>query len=676
MPEAGCLTAAGADFRRAEVTLQLVEALPDGVFLIDLEDPEVPNRVVFANVAACRACRRSRGEILGRPACDLFEPSRLDDELVQRLHELGPGQAFSFESRLRRGDGTVLPVEARARVLEHDGHRMLLAVGRDITGRKRQGASRRRIEEQFRNAFDQAAIGMALVSPAGRFLRVNASLCGIVGYSEAELLGLDLRAITHPADLEADLRDVRRLLEGEAAQYTTEKRFVHKQGRAVWVLLSVSLVHDDRGAPLHFIVQIQDIDQRRRAEEECRAAREAAEQANRAKSAFLAQMSHEVRTPLTAILGFAELLMEDPGVRAIDPDRFEDLRTIHENGRLLLALIDDLLDLSRVESARVAIQLTSCDPSSILQEVVATFRARAAARGLELSAAACSRVPRRISTDAVRLRQILNNLVGNAIKFTPAGSVAVRLTAEAGPASDPVIVFEVADTGIGMTPEVASRAFEPFFRAEDPTVQKTVGTGLGLAISARLAEELGGSITVQSTSGQGSIITLRLPTRPAHDEDAREQPSAWPGGLGSGLGLRLLLAEDNEANRRVCTFRLEQAGARVETARDGEEAIAMARRALGERRPYDVILLDMQMPAMDGYEAVRLLRAGGYDRPIVALTAHAMPADREEALRLGCDAHVSKPIDWPGLLALLESLAGAPRAVPGSCETPADVSSR
>jgi signal transduction histidine kinase/CheY-like chemotaxis protein len=373
------------------------------------------------------------------------------------------------------------------------------------------------------------------------------------------------------------------------------------------------------------------------------AAKKAADLASRTKSDFLANMSHEIRTPMTAILGYADLL-GDPGTS--EADRREYLQIIRRNGEHLLELINEVLDLSKIEAGKLIVQPVCCDPGPIVREVEQLMRLRAASKQLELIVELDSDVPPSVCCDPFRLRQILVNLVGNAIKFTDRGSVRIAIRRGASGR----VRFDVTDTGIGMSTEQVGRLFRPFMQADASTTRRHGGTGLGLAISRRLAQMMNGDITVHSRPGAGSTFTAELPEGtavlariPAANSDSE------PGRSGRLTG-RILLAEDGADNQRLLLTFLRKAGALVDLATDGRRAIELANNA--KTPGYDLILMDMQMPVVDGYDATRRLRGAGITIPIIALTAHAMDSDRAKCIEAGCSDYLSKPIDRSRLISM------------------------
>lgn len=384
---------------------------------------------------------------------------------------------------------------------------------------------------------------------------------------------------------------------------------------------------------------------------ELEAARAAADAASRAKSDFLAQMSHEIRTPMTAILGFTELLEEDArGNPALQP-WVDTVRTVRRNGEHLLGLLNDILDLSKVEAGKMSIERVPCSPMLIAQEVVSMLGERASAKRLLLSVESSGDVPDQIVTDPLRLRQVLANLVGNSIKFTEHGSVTLRVSYDATLRE---AVFEVIDTGIGMTAEQVGRLFKPFEQAERDTARRFGGTGLGLAISRQLARLLGGDIEARSTPGSGSMFRLSVHAGIASSAATGEVPRARADddAVPTSLPIRVLLAEDGLDNQRLISHHLAKVGAEVTTVGDGAAAVEAAITADRSGSPFDIVLMDMHMPRMNGVEATRALRTAGYAAPIIALTAAAMASDRVQCLEAGCDDYAMKPIQRAALLKL------------------------
>ncbi|MBU4270655.1 MAG: CHASE domain-containing protein [Planctomycetes bacterium] len=375
-------------------------------------------------------------------------------------------------------------------------------------------------------------------------------------------------------------------------------------------------------------------------------ARRQAEVANQAKSQFLARMSHEIRNPMTAILGYTDLVM-DPATNQSSRNNY--LAVIRRNGEHLLELINDILDLSKIEAGKFTLDLRQCNLVSLLADVAGVVRPRAEQRGISLSVEYETELPETIVTDAARLRQALINLAGNAVKFTRQGSVRIVTSLLPKWQGGPAVRVQVIDTGIGIREEVLPKLFELFSQGDESVFRKFGGTGLGLAISRHIVTMLGGELAATSVWGKGSNFNLTIPTgdldgvamlqNPAEAEHGNAaSPDAQPS---KNLeGLYILLAEDGYDNRELIRTVLCAAGAIVETVENGQEAVEKA-----EAEPFDAILMDINMPVMDGYEATRLLRDRGYNQPILALTANAMSSDGERCLAAGCNQHLTKPID-------------------------------
>jgi signal transduction histidine kinase/ActR/RegA family two-component response regulator len=410
----------------------------------------------------------------------------------------------------------------------------------------------------------------------------------------------------------------------------------------------------------------KEIAEKERAQAELQRAKDAAESATRSKSEFLANMSHEIRTPITAILGFVEVLLEE---QKGDWGK-DELATIQRNGEHLLAVINDILDISKIEARRMSVERVPCSPVQVVADVNSLMHPRASAKGLTLRVDFQSPIPETIHTDPTRVRQILINLIGNAIKFTEAGEIT--LGASFLPGDRPMMCFDVIDTGIGMTEQETAKLFQEFSQAETSTARRFGGTGLGLAISKRLAHMLGGDVTlVQSRPGEGTHFRVTIAAGPVEGIGMLEKPnllafreSAKQAGVGQkpapaiALCGKILLAEDGPDNQRLISHILTRAGAEVVVVDNGKKAVEAAKAAANAGQAFDLILMDMQMPVMDGYEATATLRAEGYAGSIVALTAHAMASDRQKCINAGCNDYATKPIDRKQFFATLAKYVG------------------
>ncbi len=380
-------------------------------------------------------------------------------------------------------------------------------------------------------------------------------------------------------------------------------------------------------------------------------AHQEAEKASHIKSAFLANMSHEIRTPMTAILGFAEIMRQNNH----DPETMRHLDTIKKNGEYLLELINDILDVSKIEADKLDVEAIQCSLIELIDDVKTLMEIRALDKGLDLSIIIDGKVPSEIQSDPIRLRQILINLLSNAIKFTKQGSVQLVVRVIDIDSEDPDLQFNVIDTGIGMTEEQLARLFQPFVQADSSTTRKYGGTGLGLTICKRLTNILGGEIYVKSEYGTGTIFTVTVKMGNIYDIEFVDQ-QAFKSEVNDSLmninkktdfemNYNILLAEDGLDNQKLIHFLLTKAGGKVTLADNGISAVDLALEALEKRQPFDIILMDMQMPELDGYAATNQLRSKGYHHPIIALTAHTMSGAREECLAAGCNSYATKPIN-------------------------------
>lgn len=533
-----------------------------------------------------------------------------------------------------------------------------------VSQRRRQQADRamRESESRFRTLVECADVIVWECDPENdRFTYVSPQAVRL-GYPLEDWLrpGFWVSCL-HPDDREKTLAYCTGEIEA-GRHHRYQYRMIAADGRVLWI---EDFVHVERGANQKVILRgvLVDITDQKQSEQDLAAARTAAESASRTKSEFLANMSHEIRTPMTAIIGFADLLLDPSTDKASHP---EHIATIKRNGDHLLTLINDILDLSKVEAGKLEIESQPVRLDQIIADVQSMMQVRAQAKGLSLQATCDAPVPRRVRTDALRLRQILVNLVGNAIKFTQRGRVAIALGYRDGK-----LRIRVQDSGIGMSQETINRLFGAFQQADASTTRKFGGTGLGLHLSRRLAQMLGGDIAVYSEVGRGSHFTVTLHAEAVDVEDtfesfAEHRPSVNALPLQRDArraleGVTVWVVEDGADNLRLIQFHLQRAGAQVRGFANGRLAMnAMTLDGgiegdLISPPACDLIITDMQMPEMDGYTLARLLRKKGWTRPIIALTANAMSGDAEKCLEAGCDAYASKPLDVPALLKICAS---------------------
>jgi CheY-like chemotaxis protein len=370
-------------------------------------------------------------------------------------------------------------------------------------------------------------------------------------------------------------------------------------------------------------------------------------------------MSHELRTPMTSILGYTELLQEVDLTHTI---RTDYVHTIRRNASHLLAIINDILDLSKIEAGKMTMEHIDASLFEIVADVVSLMRPRAAQKNLELNVVYDGAFPARFTTDPTRLHQILMNLIGNAVKFTKKGEVRLVAKLIDGPDHSKRLQFEIIDTGVGMSQEKVAEIFKPFSQADESMTRKFGGSGLGLSISQAFAERLGSGIEVQTEVGRGSNFSFNVETGPLDNVPLLENctESVMPmkpqtSAASPTFNARILLVEDGPDNQRLISVILKKAGATVDVAENGKIGLDKALAAVDESAPYDIILMDMQMPVMDGYSATSRLRDADYPGTIIALTAHAMSHDRKKCMDAGCDDYTTKPINREKLLQLIKA---------------------
>jgi PAS domain S-box-containing protein len=508
----------------------------------------------------------------------------------------------------------------------------------------------------------------------GRIEWVNDSFVRISGYSLNEVLGKKpgtflQGANTDPAEVDRIRTSVR-----DGVSVIAELINYHKSGAPYWIRLEVQPVKDSAGQVTQFIAIETDITQSKQQSAELARARDAAEAANRAKSEFLANMSHEIRTPLSGIIGFSQMLVEEP--TADLAFRTEWAQTIQSSAKHLLTLINDVLDHSKIEAGKFGIERIPCSPQALLGEIVSIMRVPAVEKGLELQLNYLTPLPHSAMIDPTRFKQVLLNLVNNAIKFTSQGNVRIFVSCT-GEKTDAKICIQVADTGIGMAREQLSRIFKPFVQADSTTTRRFGGTGLGLSISRHICELLGGTLVVDSVENIGSTFTATIgigdisqAAFATGDTTEASQPNVARS-VPSGVllkGLDILVVDDGTVNRKLFGLILTRAGASVTMATNGSEALA----AVADHPPFSAILMDMQMPVMDGYSAASELRRRGISTPVIALTAHAMQEERARCINAGCCDYLTKPVDTDLLLNTLVkwTRTNAPAAAPQMPRTP------
>jgi PAS domain S-box-containing protein len=663
-----------------------IDASIDGISITDRA-----REFVYVN----RARARMHGyadpaELVGQAGGILFDQAELARlqpvvEPVLERHGQWHGEALG-----KRKDGGSVPQELSISCLP-DGE--FVVVARDITARREAEQRLRESEERYRlvtRATQEIMWDADLRTGRVRF----AGAVHLIVEHDTDVFESDQQwweSRIHPDDRDGVLASLDELFSSGGEMWAREYRLLGQAGQYLSIFARGCLVRDEHGDAVRFAGSMMDITPRKRAEEELRAARREAEEASRAKSLFLANMSHEIRTPMNGVIGMTELLLDSD----LGPEQREYAGTVHRAGQQLLGIINDILDFSKIEAGKMPIDTAELDVRTVVDDAVRLVEGAAADKGLDLAVLVAPDVPDALTGDPARIRQILTNLVGNAVKFTESGGVTVRAEVAKDSPETVGVLFSVEDSGIGLTPEQQRELFRSFSQADSSTTRKYGGTGLGLAISKQLVELMGGTIGVSSQPGVGSRFWFRLPLgqvalRSGHPAEPEAQkvstsvsrdvepidrthgaePAPAADDLRSAAGgsvPRLLLVEDSPVNQKVALAMLNRLGYAVDVAKDGAEALE-----LFGRTGYAAVLMDVQMPTMDGYESTAAIReleartAAGGDgsrrrTPIIAMTANALTGDREKALAAGMDDYVSKPYRSQDLADVIGRWVGAGR---------------
>ncbi len=642
--------------RRAEQILEtrtvlldtLIQTSPIGILMHD-ED----RKVMIVNPAFCETFGYVREYCIGRKLEDLVLYPGGEEVFWDNYRQIREGAVVHRVVKRRTEDGRLLDVELHARRLIIDGeYRGAFGLYQDITRRVEAEAALRHSEELFRKLSAASPVGIFRADKDGRPVYANEKLEEITGLSADQAKDRWAEYIHRDDRAEAIANWVKAASRGEGVE--NQYRWTKPDGEVVWLSVHSRPIHGPDGLVQGYVGVVEDITAARQAHERLREAKEAADAANRAKSEFLANMSHEIRTPMNGVIGMTGLLLGT----SLTSEQREFAETIRSSGQALLRIINSILDFSKIDAGKLTLESIDFRLHDTVGDVVRMFASEAQSKGIPIVCRFSPNVPAQVRGDSGRFRQVLTNLIGNALKFSHSGEVRVDVARADESLSATVLRVTVADQGIGIAPDALSKLFSPFTQADTSTTRKYGGTGLGLAIARRIVETMGGEIGVHSELGTGSTFWFTVPF------EAPAAPAVLPAEISVGTdccaptapasqsSARILLAEDNLVNQKVALLQLKRLGYTADAVANGREAVhAVA------AQHYDLVLMDCQMPEMDGYEATRAIRRqqnGRNNTVIVALTANAREEDRARCVAAGMDDFITKPLE---LMQLADCLA-------------------
>jgi two-component system sensor histidine kinase/response regulator len=631
---------------------QLVEAADDMIYRTDAD-----GRLVYANPVAEQVVAFTEQELLGRHHLELVrEDYRKEAEsfYAQQVSLRIPNTYCEFPALT--GDGSEVWLGQNVQLVM-DGERLLgfQAVARDITERRRAQEALDRERQQLRQIVAHAPVAMALLDRELRYMAASERWSGEFRLKRPVIIGRSQHEIF--PDMPERYRDaLRRALEGEIVSLP-EDAIELDDGSRAFMRFTAQPWRNPQGTVEGVVAVAQNIDL-------LVTARRQAEEALRLKTQFMANMSHEIRTPMNGVIGMTRLLLDTD----LEPEQREYAEIIDASGHALLEIINDILDFSKIEAGRMELESVEFDPRRAIRAIMDTFKEQAHARGLELACLIPPDIPAALQGDPGRLRQVLSNLVGNAVKFTEKGEVVLRATLLEAAAEGPLTVrFDISDTGIGVAPEAQGRLFQPFMQADGSTTRKYGGTGLGLAISKELVSLMGGQIGVKSQPGLGSTFWFTARFERAQSEGAAESPPRV-----SLAGHRVLIVDDNETNRTILRQQLTYWGVGTASAEKGEGALLALRSAAAEGTPFDVAILDMQMPGMDGLTLARTIKSDAKIAKVrlVLVTSFGHAGQGREARAAGITGYLTKPVDESDLHdCLVDVIFGRPKGRPRALVT-------
>lgn len=669
---------------------ELFESIRDAILVADTQRNIIDCNKAFADLFGYKL-----EEIKGQKTQYVYNDLNDYKRMGEAIRKSDPSKNFYYTVHYRKKNGEVFPGETNVFFLYDDKGNVTAVIGliRDVSDRVEAYKKVEESEQRFRTVYESSAVGIKRLSPDLNILDANQAYCKFTGYTEEELKGKSIREITHRDDEEAYSEKMNQLYQGEIDDFEMEKRFIRKDGQAVWGISNVFAIRDEKGKPSYFLGNVIDIDKRKKAENELRQkiedyealneeylaqneeyqaqneelnqhlaeikkmneeleqAKKKAEESDRLKSSFLANMSHEIRTPMNAIVGFSDML-NDPELD--DEERTNYVSIIQNKADMLLQLITDIVDVSKMESGHLDISPEQVEVNKLIAEVYSISRITLenAKKEDKINLKTYKDQPGeevKMKIDSGRLSQIINNLVGNAIKYTNEGTIEIGYTTEKGQ-----ITFYVKDTGTGIPEKDQENIFKRFRRGstlKDPLSNKLYrGTGLGLSIVSELTRLMNGRVTLDSGPGKGSVFYISFPWEQSTKE-AKQKTILSDHAQTNFKNKRILLVEDDEDNMEYLKALFRNTGVTLLTAETGEKAIEISR-----NQELDLILMDIKLPGIDGYEATQKIRALNPKVPIIAQTAHAMSEDRQKALNAGCNDYISKPLKRAELFPIIRKV--------------------
>ncbi|HEX7401678.1 MAG TPA: PAS domain S-box protein, partial [candidate division Zixibacteria bacterium] len=637
----GCLSSGEDITRRKQIAEALQESEKkystivqkgnDGIVIVQ------DGLIKLANPTIAAIARSTPEEMIGKPFIDFISPTdrkMLSDRYTARMSGEEVPAIYELESVTK--DGEIIPIEINSSLIEYEGKPALMAIIRDITERKQAEKELKESEVKFKNLFDSARDGINIVNTENHQIYMsNKAFCQMLGYDENETVGLSIKDLHPEKDLPYVLEQFDKYAR-EGLKLAENMPVKRKDGSVFYADITNTPI--TVASRTYLMGSFRDVTERKRSEENLKKAKEEAEEANRLKSEFLANMSHEIRTPMNAIIGMTSITLDTD----LTSEQREYMNIVRESSYSLLGLLDDILDLSKIEAGRVELETIDFDLRATVESVTDTLAPRASDKGLELACSIHPSVPPLLRGDPARLRQIIMNLAGNAIKFTERGEVVIRVELEKETETKAVMVFSITDTGVGIPLDKQKKIFESFTQADGSTTRKYGGTGLGLSISKRLAEMMGGQIGMESQPGKGSRFWFTVTL----EKQKKVKPLISPLPRLDIHDKRILVADDNKTSRTVLVKMLQSLGCFCEAVESGTVAIRLLKMTTAEGKPFDMVLLDMQMPEMNGEETLQTIKKDPEinEIPVVILTSIGERGDAARLESMGCSGYLVKPV--------------------------------